>query len=60
MQIDLTPTERKLTMMALKLLKPFIEEPKTRYVVRQSYKGLLAKLKRDGGLSQEIRESINE
>ena len=58
MQIDLTPTERKLTMMALKLLKPFIEEPKTGYVVRQSYKGLLAKLKRDEGLSQEIQDTI--
>ena len=59
MQIDLTPTERKLTMTALKLLKPFIEEPKTGHVVRQSYKGLLAKLKRDEGLNQEIRESLS-
>lgn len=59
MQIDLTPTERKITMMALRLLKPFVEEPKTGYVIRQSYKGLLAKLKRDEGLSQEIQKSIN-
>jgi len=59
MQIELDPTERKLTMTALKLLKPFIHEPKTAYAIRQSYKGLLAKLKRDEGLSQEIQESIS-
>ena len=58
MQIDFTPTDRKLTLMGLKLLKPFIHEPKTAYAVRQSYKELLAKLKRDEGLSQEIQDTV--
>lgn len=59
MQIDITPIERKLIFLGLKLLKPAIHEPKTSYNTRQSYKGLLVKLKKDEGLSQEIQKSVS-
>ena len=60
MQIELNPTERKIVVLALKFFKPIIHEPSTGYLLRQSYKGLLDKLKRDEGLSQEIDSTIKE
>lgn len=58
MQLELDPTERKIVLFALKTIKDIIQEPKAGYNIRQSYKSLVAKLKRDDSLSDEIRESL--
>ena len=58
MQIDINATERTIIQLALKSIKPLIQEPKTGFHIRQSYKGLLEKLKRDESLSDEIRKTM--
>jgi len=59
MQVDLTQSERRLIILALKM-KPFralIQEPATPYHTRQTYKGLTEKLLKDEELSSKIRET---
>lgn len=58
MQIDLTPLERNILIMGLKTIKPVIHEPQTKRLVRDAYKGILERLKRDEKLSEEIRGNI--
>ena len=60
MQIDLDTTERRIVLFALQSIKSTIQEPKTGYLIRQSYKGLVEKLKKDEKLSQEVQDSISQ
>jgi outer membrane protein assembly factor BamD (BamD/ComL family) len=60
MQIELDYLERNLMLSALKIIKPIIQEPQTKRAVRETYKRLKEKLKKDSVLSQEIRDTVGD
>ena len=60
MVIDLTSHERLILLDALMhpAYKDKISLPRTKFIVRQTYRGLIAKLTEDETLSRKIRETI--
>ncbi|MEA3420973.1 MAG: hypothetical protein U9Q97_04755 [Acidobacteriota bacterium] len=59
MNFDLNSLERKLIITALTTpaFKDFISQPKLKRIIRDCYKMLLARLKADEGLHEEIKKS---
>lgn len=60
MQIDLSSQERFMIIAALreKSFKAKIQDPKTKFLIRQLYKSLIKKLAADEVLHQKMKESI--
>jgi len=60
MQIELNSNERLLLLDALRhpAYKEKVSHPKTKYVVRQTYKQLIEKLESDELLSREVRTAF--